>query len=936
MTGLPVACTYVAIRVGRTSTELAALRVEAGQEFAAGKPLLRSLTDHAERVEAALTLFAFAHGTRVVAEDRQRLREAFAVDALGLHGEWERIAEVTLLALLVHPELGDVGLAAFARLAELPEPRGAADEVQLLARRVAQLREDLHRENSRTSVQSLDALLARGDAATFDLVADVHGSDEPRRFVAQDGLVGQPRGDGEPPFVAVAPEAIDAVFAADGPFARALVGYEPRPEQVKLAHAVARALHEGKALVAEAGTGVGKSLGYLVPAALFSWQNQTPVILATRTKNLQAQLFEKDVPTLVRALGIPVSVALVKGRGDYLCLRRLATVVEQASDDGDPQDRLGALYLARFAECSADGDLERVSGWMLRRVPTLSRLVDDVRCEHGPSGRRCRFGTRCFYPRLARRVAGAHLLIANHALALAWPRGFFAPTCVVFDEGHDLPDSATEAFGLEVSEGQARFTLSRLLGRKRGAGASADVRRAEQRSGVPLLGIRERVEKATTDAMALLVRMDAWSPTLAPVFAGSSTAEDGEARRLVRLEAPVRASPAFCAFAAAARDWNVAYRAIAAELQELAEHLEASGLEERDGSGTLAELRFDFFLAAERVDAVATALDAILDGSERQVAWIEQRNFGMRTSIALRMAPIEIGAEVRMRVLERLHATVMTSATLSTGGDFGFFSSQTGLDAFDAAHKLEPLRLGSPFDYARQLRFVLPLHLGDPLARDPAVAARAIAKAAFAMALALDGRTLVLFNARSRMVRVAELLRAPLAREGIEVLCPGVDGSTARVLERFRNATRAVLLGARSFWEGVDAPGARIKCVIQERVPFESPGDPVHASRCEALDRRGKSGFRDYSLPRALLRIRQGAGRIVRGPTDDGVVVLLDPRIVTQASYGPIVRASLPAPLAVGPAERVLGEALASLGVSPAASVADLLARASEALSTDR
>ncbi|MBL8767581.1 MAG: hypothetical protein JNL94_09470, partial [Planctomycetes bacterium] len=262
--------------------------------------------------------------------------------------------------------------------------------------------------------------------------------------------------------------------------------------------------------------------------------------------------------------------------------------------------------------------------------------------------------------------------------------------------------------------------------------------------------------------------------------------------------------------------------------------------------------------------------------------------------------------------------------------------SQVGLDEFDAARRPAPLQLGSPFDYARQLRFVLPLSIGDPLARDATTAARAIAKVAFAMAVALDGRTLVLFNARSRMLRVADALRAPLAREGIEVLCPGVDGSTARVLERFRNTDRAVLLGARSFWEGVDAPGARIKCVIQERIPFESPGDPVHAARCEALDRRGRSGFRDYSLPRALLRIRQGAGRIVRGPTDSGVVVLLDPRIVTQASYGPIVRASLPAPLAVGPADRVLTDALASLGVSTAASLGDLLARAADALSTDR
>lgn len=936
MTGLPVACTFVAVRVGRDATELAALRLEPGQDVAAGKRLVRPLVAHADRVEAALTLFAFAHGTRVVAEDRARLREALAVDALGLHGEWDRIAEVTLLALLVHPDLGDVGLAAWARLAELPEPRSAADEVTLLARRVLALRDELHRENSVGSVRTLHDLLARGDAATHDLVADVVGVEQPRRFVAQDGLVGQPRGDGEPPFAAVERESIDAVFAASGPFTNALVGYEPRPEQVELAHAVASALCDGQALVAEAGTGVGKSLGYLVPAALFAWRNATPVIIATRTKNLQAQLFEKDVPTLVRALGLPLSVALVKGRGDYLCLRRLATVVEQAADDGDAHDRLGALYLARFGECSTDGDLERVSGWMLRRVPSLGRLVDDVRCEHGPSGRRCRFGTRCFYPKLARRVAGAHLLIANHALALAWPRAFFEPTCVVFDEGHDLPDSATEAFGIEVSEGQARFTLSRLLGRKRGAGAAAEVRRAEQKSGVPLLGIREHVEKTTADAMALLARMDAWSVILAPLFAGASSAEDGDFRRLVRLEPPIRESPAFVAFAAEARAWNAEYRAIAVALSELAERLEASGLEERDASGSLAELRFDFGLAAERVDSVATALDAILDGSDRHVAWLEQRGAGMRSSIALRMVPVEIGAEVRMRVLERLHATVLTSATLSTGGDFGFFRSQVGLDEFDAARRPAPLQLGSPFDYARQLRFVLPLSIGDPLARDATTAARAIAKVAFAMAVALDGRTLVLFNARSRMLRVADALRAPLAREGIEVLCPGVDGSTARVLERFRNTDRAVLLGARSFWEGVDAPGARIKCVIQERIPFESPGDPVHAARCEALDRRGRSGFRDYSLPRALLRIRQGAGRIVRGPTDSGVVVLLDPRIVTQASYGPIVRASLPAPLAVGPADRVLTDALASLGVSTAASLGDLLARAADALSTDR
>lgn len=798
-------------------------------------------------------------------------------------------AELRSLHYLVRPEVPDA--AILERLVggeETGDPRRTA---RALARLLVELRGEAARdppEMRRRLVQTLQ-VTEHPSAPLLERLPPA----EPAALAEKENEAGPPGpGPGTALPEGAGDEAVLAVFEEGGLLSRALEGYRVRHAQVAMARAVAAALEGRKVLAVEAGTGVGKSFAYLVPLLLRCREEGALGVVATRTKNLQAQLFERDLPFLLRALGLEAVSTLVKGRGDYICLRRLEIAVRDAADSLYADERLAALLLERFAARSRDGDLERLPGGAFSRFPALRRLVERVRCEHGPSGRKCPYGARCFYPRLLRRVQRSDLLVANHALLLQWPRSFPSAEHVVIDEAHDLVDSASDAFGVDLSMPALQRILGRVVGPRRDAGLPR-ARAALERAGeaeADLLAALDAAEERARGAVALLedlaraldaLRVEGDRPAPALVL-------DAEARRREETRALLTA---------AAR--------VAGELRVLGEELMAVAGEVPAAADGASRAQSDFRLeceaAADQAAGAAEGLDVVVGGPDTHVVWVEWREGGAR----LRAAPIDVAPWLERSLLSAPCSVVLTSATLRVSGSFDFLSRQLGLDRLESERVAEPLALGSPFRYEEALDLFVPVIDGDPLASDPEEAARAVAQVAGPIARLLGGRTLVLFHSLDRMERAARLLREELSGCGVRVLVPGVDGSAARVLERFRIEPRAILLGARSFWEGVDVPGPKVTCAVIERIPFEAPDEPVHRARTRHLEENGQSGFLGYTLPRAVLRLRQGIGRVVRGESDRGVVLLLDRRVFRRR-YGPLVLRSLPVPAREAPLERIL------------------------------
>jgi ATP-dependent DNA helicase DinG len=600
------------------------------------------------------------------------------------------------------------------------------------------------------------------------------------------------------------------VFGPDGALAATLPGYEPRPEQTALADAVERALDSDTHLLAEAGTGVGKSLAYLVPA-LASGRR---VVVATATKALQEQLLSHDVPAAAAALGRDVRVAVLKGRQNYLCRRSLhglgllgADVLRSGSD--------AALYerILPWIESTETGDRAELD---IEPPASLwaELAVGSDRC----SGRRCTFHQVCFAEAARERAAQAELVIANHALYFAdvalRGRSDGATVlpdhdAVVFDEAHRLEESAAAWLGGRVSAAG----LTRL---------AADVDRACRAAEVPVPG-------RAVDEM--LLAGDRLLGAVAPP----------SGRR--RLREPPRDTLMVLAGALAR---------LAAELAGRGEELDA---------------------LARRAAGTALELEACLDAPElERVVWAEPG--------ALAWAPVDISEPLRTLLWGAGPTAVLVSATLRAGETFAFPRTRLGIDEADE------LAVGSPYDFREQALLYLPRSLPDP--RDPDAVARA-AEEVVALCRLSRGRALVLTTSYRALTEIADRVRE---RIPYPVLVQG-DAPRERLLERFRAEVDSVLVATSTFWQGVDVPGQALSLLVIAKLPFAAPGDPLHEARCERIARDGGDWFRDYALPSAVLQLRQGFGRLIRGHADSGVVAVLDPRLRTRR-YGRAFLEALP------------------------------------------
>ncbi|MGO8970885.1 MAG: ATP-dependent DNA helicase [Myxococcaceae bacterium] len=626
--------------------------------------------------------------------------------------------------------------------------------------------------------------------------------------------------------------SVEGLLGPRGRLSQVLPGWEHRPEQLTLAREVERAFAEHRALVAEAGTGTGKTLAYLVPAAL----SGRKVVISTATKTLQDQLFHKDLPLLQKGLGLNIRATLVKGRANYLCLHRLERIEREPSLLGPGAEEAWAQVSA-WAGRTETGDRAELAlpddfaGW-----PRLSTTRETC------LGARCPLHEACFVTRLRARAEVSDIIVVNHALffadlALRTSRGSGEGVlprydAVIFDEAHALEDAATEFFGVAVSS----FRFEDLA-----RDAQVALEPTDERSGM-------------LAALALKVRAQAES-----LFSSAPRALGLQTESAIRLtpgllrplggqvEGVLEGLAALGAFAAGAEEPEV--QALGRRSNELSSEL-------------------DFVRRAE---------------SQDHVYWAEGRGRG----VALRAAPISVAEALREKLYGAVDTLVFTSATLRAGNSFGYFCRRLGLldEAGEPVHSLTQLAVPSSFDYSRQAALYLPTHLSEP--NEPGFV-HSVAAEVLSLTELTGGRAFVLFTSLRNMDAVHALLQHrlpwPVLKQG--------EAPKHALLEAFR-AAPSVLFATSSFWEGVDVPGEALSLVVMDKLPFASPGHPLTAARIEQLQAQGEEPFSAYQLPEAALALRQGFGRLIRSRADRGIVALLDVR-VSRRAYGRLLVQSLP------------------------------------------
>ena len=689
-----------------------------------------------------------------------------------------------------------------------------------------------------------------------------------------------------------------------------LPGYEERPGQIDMTGAIARAFNAREHLMIEAGTGVGKSLAYLVPSILWAWTNDTPVVISTATRNLQSQLIGSDIPKALKVLGGDAArfrVSLLKGRGNYLCLRAVAEFFAAGfwTMSADEQELMPAFI--DWLRHTDDGDLDGYEG-----LPRTLLSCPGEEC----GGRRCPFFPKCFVYKARKAAAEAHLVIVNHALVLAEataPGSGILPGYgrLVLDEAHNLESIATEYLSYELSLPALTRVLSRLMRRGKGkrarpGGALAAIERQFQKGAFTGSPAGEKVMRLLGEATRLTVRIVNAAEGLLEVAALllRPAKDRGICRYKVDGTRLHSLHGLFKPYEADEWDESVFLRAQADLEAQLAAmvnllHDLRDTLDDAVPPGELnylADLSAQVNGVADSLVAFANEANFVIRGEKDTHAyWIErvgEQGSGKRirrSYLRLVAAPLSVAEDLRRMFYDVKDTVALCSATLRVGNDFKYMARRLG-----CAERFRMLTAASPFDYFRQALVLAPDCLPDPSANpvEYAGALAALMKDLFAVT---RGRALVLFTSYEMMNAVAAHAHGLLADAGITLLVQGEGLSRESMTQKLKDAAAGVVLfGAQSFWEGVDVAGEALSCVVLARLPFAQVGDPVVEARSEKIDREGGSSFRDYALPEAVIRFRQGFGRLVRTKSDRGVVIITDPRLVTK-NYGSVFRKSIPA-----------------------------------------
>lgn len=622
--------------------------------------------------------------------------------------------------------------------------------------------------------------------------------------------------------------------------------YESRPQQQKMAEAIAAALRDGAHLAVEAGTGVGKSFAYLVPLIYWSVATQGQVVVSTYTIALQEQLISKDIPFLQKHMGVHFHAVLVKGRSNYACLRRLRRAAAMAQDLFLSEQQAEVKAIQKWAAQTQNGSLQS-----MEKEPS-PEVWDIVCAEHGNClSRKCPEFERCFLMKARDSIRTAHLLVVNHHLLFSEmglrERGTsFLPTygVAVFDEAHMLESVATEHFGVRLSRSMFEHWLRRLFvpeSRKGLLNQYGNARAAIQ-----------TVTRLWREIRDFYDAVERWAKL-----------KPGQETHRV-LTAPLEISSA---------------------VVDLLDQCVASVLALSQDPKVREEDRIELRATARRGRALLSELQVFLTRSfADHVYWVEKEG-GRRAQLVLHSAPIEVAPILREKLFDAMDTVILTSATLAVSHSMEYFTTRVG------AEDCRTLQLGSPFDYSRQMRVYIVRGLPDPNSDEKFSAS--VARAIIPLIERTRGNAFVLFTNARQMRQVVERARPEIERLGLVLLVQGTGLPRHHMLERFRKGDGCVLFGLDSFWMGVDVRGPALSNVIITRLPFAVPDHPIIQARMERIREQGGDPFREYTLPEAVLKFRQGIGRLIRTQTDEGMVAVLDSRVATKW-YGRIFLESIP------------------------------------------
>jgi len=692
----------------------------------------------------------------------------------------------------------------------------------------------------------------------------------------------EPTGDEKPLNV----DFMASVLEEDGAFADYFSDYEHRPQQIEMLRAVGEAFNEGRHLLVEAPTGVGKSLAYLIPAAYWAVQNGERVVVSTNTINLQEQLYQKDVPDLERILPLDFEVAVLKGRSHYLCPARLQALRHRGARSPEQARVLAKVLIWLLTTEDGDGD-ELFLPSALERSMWHRLSADYENC----NPERCRFFQRgvCYFYRARRAAEAAHLIVVNHALLLAdvavQNRALPEYNYLILDEAHHLESATTSGLSFETDRTSVRRLLSeigRVTSSGRVTGLMSQVLSSCQQVDLPKK-IMEEVELSIGQIGQgidrALRQLDVFFDRLKDFAEEQKGNRSSRYSFRMRLTSGIRVQPAWDSIEIACDDINLPIKDVVRELERL-----AGGIDELLASYDLPnadELQVQMLGMAQHLEEVREQIShMVMDPSDSLIYWLEMQP--NRDHLSLHAAPLHVGPLVEENLFHKKRSVVLTSATLRTSGTFDFLRER--LHAWDA----NELVVGSPFDYESSTLFYIVNDIPEPSDRGYQ---RIVAQGMAELFRATEGRALALFTSYRQLRATLRAIKAPLAQAGITVQAQGEGVSRAQLLDNFRSGERRVLLGTRSFWEGVDVPGDPLSCLAIAKLPFSVPSDPVFAARAETFEQP----FRDFAVPETILRFLQGFGRLIRTREDRGVVACFDKRLLTK-SYGPFFLDSLPNP----------------------------------------